>query len=209
MAITPQKGDITPLRHSETAQNRILIGLRWDPNTEAVHTNKLVRAVRSNVMDKNDNTFDLDLACVIYDEHDDAIDGVSGTASETMDQSGHVYHSGDDMSGTGDHDDESISVELKGFPEAARHIIFVVECQSGHTFAEINNPEVRIADGKTDEDQINIQLGQDEGGDKTAFAFVRLFRKNAGNDWLVHYIGQYYDGAQVEDWIDTLATHIG
>lgn len=207
MSAVPTKGHIEPLKYTEYAKNRIVVGLRWDPNEKAVITSGVVRAVREKMMGENDNAYDLDLACVMYDAYNEAIDGVSGRADETIDRSGHVYHSGDDMSGHGDHDDEAISVELKDFPDDVHHIVFVVESQGGHTFGEINMPEVRIADAKTDEDQFFISLDeQADGADKTAYVFARLFRKNG--QWMIHYIGDYYIGEDIEDWIDTLDQYL-
>lgn len=208
MPAVPNKGHIEPLKYSEVAKERVVIGLRWDPNLKAVKTNKVVRAVRGGIMGENDNAYDLDIACVMYDSYKEAIDGVSGRADETIDRSGHVYHSGDDMSGHGDHDDEAISIELKEFPDDVEHIVFVVEIQSGHTFGEVNTPEVRIADAKTDEDQFFIPLDEQEGSDEnTAFVFARVFKQN--NQWMIHYIGDYLIGEDVEDWIDTLDRYIG
>lgn len=206
MSRVPEKGHKEPLKYSEYAKQRVVIGLRWDPNEKAVITNKVVGAVREGIMGKNDNAYDLDLACVMYDAYKEAVDGVSGNMEETIDKSGHVFHSGDDMSGHGDHDDEAISVNLKDFPDDVHHIVFVAESQGGHRFTEINQPEIRIADGKTDEDQIFVNLDEQDGADKTAFVFARMFKQNG--QWMVHYIGDYYIGEDVEDWIETLEKYL-
>ena len=187
------KGDIVPLEYSREARHRVVCGLNWDARERRAGLMEKLRGVGHNV-----ETHDLDLACVMYGADGEFLDGVSGRPDENADQSGKVYHSGDDTTGTGDLDDEAISVELRDLPADIRHVIFVVEMQSKHTFADVDIPTVSIADGKTHKVQFEAIME----GPRTAFVFGRLVRQ--GEDWLFHYIGDYYDSADVVDWVDTL-----
>lgn len=192
------KGETTPLRYSPQARQRVVCGLNWDARMEAAGMMEKLKGMGGH----NVETFDMDLACVMYDAAGKFVDGVSGRPEEMTDQSAHVYHSGDDTTGTGDLDDEAISVELKDMPDYIQHIIFVVEVQSKHTFETITDPRIRIADGKTDATQFEAPML----GDYTAFVFARLFRRD--DQWMFHYIGDYYHGAEVADWVETLQKYV-
>lgn len=190
--LTP--GDIVPLRYSKEARQRVLVALNWDARQKRAGIIEKVKGVGHNV-----ETHDMDLACVMYDAEGRFIDGVSGRPEENADQSGKVYHSGDDTTGTGDHDDETISVELKDLPEDIHHIVFVAEMQSKHNFNDVEAPAIRLADGKTDQNQFIADLS----GDYTAFVFGRIFRNQQGQ-WMFHYIGENLYGENINDWVDHL-----
>lgn len=190
---SPAKGQTVPLAYTKEARHRIVCGLNWDPqdSTEAEY-----------------NPFDLDLACVMYDAEKSPVDGVSAKADETIDSSGKVYHSGDDTSGEGNRtDDEAISVELRELPDYIHHIVFIAEIQSQHNFGKLHNPSMRIADGKSNENQLFGDLGGREGRDKTAYIFARIGR--GANGWELTYIDQYVNGDEVEDWIEYLKRYLG
>ena len=186
----PAKNQTVPLHYTKQARHRVVCGLNWDPA-------------------QNDGeNFDLDLACVMFDENKEAVDGVSAKPDENIDSSGKVYHSGDDTSGEGDRvDDEAISVELRDLPDYIHHIVFLAEVQSHHTFDQIHNPALRIADGKTDDDQLLSKIGGPEGVGKNAYVFARISRHDG--DWTLTYIDEFADGAQIDDWISYLGRYLG
>lgn len=183
LAHAPKAGEHAPLFVTKQARHRVLCGLRWDPATEG-------------------GVFDLDLSCALFDADGDFIEAVSGPSA--IDSSGAVYHSGDDTSGDGHLDDEDISVELLNLPDHVQHIVFLLEVRSNHSFGDIRNPEARIADGMTDNDQILTRL--DGGGDANACVFARIYRKN-GN-WMLHHIGAYLRRDSVEDWVAKLREYL-
>jgi len=199
----PAKNQTVPLHYSKEARQRVFCGLNWDPSTEVTSAIDKLKNRGHNV-----ETFDLDLACVMYDKKHEAVDGVSAKADETVDGSGKVYHSGDHTSGDGDSvDDETISVELKGLPEDIHHLIFLAEIQSKHLFKDVSNPSMRIADGKTDENQLTSSLTAAEGNLKNAYIFARISRKGEG--WTLTYIDKYVDGTKINDWIEHLKRYLG
>jgi tellurium resistance protein TerZ len=197
------KGQHVPLKYTPEARHRILCGLSWDP----LDINpSLGDRIRLQTKGHNVDTFDLDLACVMYDAEGQAVDGVSGRPDEIVDLSGKVYHSGDDESGVGENDDEQISVELKDLPENIHHIVFVVEIQSAHTFDEVNSPEARIADGMNNENQLFARLNNPASQNMTAYVFARIYRNK--QRWMLHYIDEYLDGTKVGDWIKALQKYL-
>ncbi len=199
----PGKGQTVKLHYSLEARQRVVCGLNWDPADEDPGT-----AERLKNLGKNVDTFDLDLACVMYDAEGEAVDGVSAQASETVDSSGKVYHSGDDTSGEGDNvDDEAISVELKDLPAYIHHIVFLSEIQSLHTFDEVFNPSMRIADGKSNEDQLEAPLQGPNSEGKNAYVFARMSRAEEG--WNLTFIDEFCRGEEIEDWIEHLKRYLG
>ena len=128
-----------PLLFTMQARHRILAAMNWGE-----------RAKKTTIIDHivgTNQQHDLDLSCFVYDADGNYIDFVGPMAQDSMDQSGAIYHSGDDATGSGDNDDEAISCELARVPDDVAQIIFVVEIRSKHIFADIAKPEFRIADG--------------------------------------------------------------
>ena len=190
------KGAVAPLEVSP-GRGRVIVALNRDARQQRAGLVEKLKGMRHNV-----ETHDLDISCVMYSATGEFLDGVSGRPEEMSDQSGKVYHSGDDTTGTGDYDDETISAELNELPADIHHIVFVVEMQSKHTFDQVFQPTIHIEDGKTH--AIQLQAGMQ--GPHTAFVFARFFRDGAGG-WNVHYIGEYMDGANVADWVEALKVY--
>lgn len=199
---TPAKGQTVPLHYSKEARQRVVCGLNWDPSVEQVGKVDKLKNRGQNI-----ETYDLDLACVMYDANMEPVDGVSAKPDETIDSSGKVYHSGDHTSGDGDLDDEAVSVELRGLPDYIHHLVFIAEIQSLHRFKDINSPFMRIADGKTDHEQLKVDLTAPEGAEKNAYVFARISRK--GERWTLTLIDQYFDGNKIPDWIGFLRRYLG
>lgn len=208
----PPKGDRVPLNISESGKRRVHIGIGWDVREETERKRKLFSG--STSASASDNTYvqmnveqyDMDLIALIFDENGTLVDAVSPEMDEEMDQSGHIYHSGDNDTGRGDFDDEIISVELLGLPDYINHIVFLVIAQSGHTFGRILGAEARIADGKTDENRLKIKLGQDGGENSTACIFAQIHKR--GEEWLLHNISEYRMDKDIEDWAAEIAPYI-
>ncbi len=192
MTLTP--GAIIPVNVSPGRQ-RVLVALNWDARQQRAGLMERLKGMGGH----NVETHDLDISCVMYSQMGEFLDGVSGRPEEMADQSGKVYHSGDDTTGTGEYDDESISIELGDLPADIHHIILVVEVQSKHTFDNVDDPCVHIADAKSG----TILQETHIKGPHTAFVYGRLYRDGA-DGWKFHYIGEYKQGAQVADWVEEL-----
>lgn len=108
--------DNIPLQFSTQGKGRIVTGLSWDPRPGKVGFIQQVV--------KKDSQHDMDLTCFMYNVQGEFVDYVGSEAQDSMDQSGKVYHSGDDMSGEGQGDDETISVELNALPVDIHALIF-------------------------------------------------------------------------------------
>lgn len=198
-----QKGERAELQVTQKARHRITCGLSWDPMQTGPSIGERLKSISGH----NVKSYDLDLTCIMYDAEGEFVDGVSGKPDETIDDSGKVYHTGDDVSGVGKDDDEQVSVELKDLPDYIHHIFFVVEIQSAHTFGDVINPEIRITDAMTNQDLIKAPIGQStEAHHSSACVFMHLYREN--EQWMMHYIDDYMDVSDVADWTEKLKDYI-
>ena len=195
------KGQKGPLNQTMKSQQRIVAGLSWDAREDKV-------GVVGRVMN-TDSQHDLDLSCYIYNAAGDFIDYVGAEAQDSMDDSGKIYHSGDDMSGEGDGDDERIAVELAGLPDSVHAIVFLVEIRSNHTFSDILMPEVRLADSFTENNLLHTPINHDGAADKNAYVFASVYRDptNSETGWTLNHIANYPDIAQIQDWGEYLSQY--
>ncbi len=191
----------SPLLFTKSPRDRVLVAISWD-----------VRAKKTTVVDVVRGTnqqHDLDLSCFVYDEHGEYIDFVGSMAQDSMDQSGAIYHSGDDATGEGDGDDESISCELAGL-DHVHSLVFVTEIRSNHTFAEIDDPYVRIADGMTNQNLFELHMAKKGGMDKSACVMAKIFRDpDSSTGWSLQIIEFYPSIEDVSDWGSYLVRYLG
>ena len=186
------KGSVSPLHVTKEAQHRIFIGLGWDPH---LHTTLKERI--GNVLARKQHHHDLDLACYAYDANYNLVEVVSADTREAATQSGKIYHSGDNVEGIGDGDDEQISVELKDLDDYIVHLLFTVRIKSGHKFGEIKDPQVRLVDGYSNRVFLEHSLSAPEGNDKSGYAFVHLFW--TAESWQMRLVDEYFDTITTKD----------
>lgn len=196
--MTLPKGQHGPLKVTEKAKHRIMAGLAWNPAAKANVINKV-----SNKMAGKEHAHDLDLGCFTFDAHSVLVSAVSADIGKNVDGSGKIYHSGDDEDGVGDGDDEQLSVELKDLDPAIHHILFTAKVQSGHTFAEISAPEIRLADGFSNDNFLHSMIDHEIGQDKDVFVFAHLYRTSDG--WTLHNVSEYMMAADYPDWSKELS----
>jgi tellurium resistance protein TerZ len=99
---------------------------------------------------------------------------------------GSLMHTGDNLTGKGDGDDESIMVDLPKVPPAVAHIIFVVNSFSGQNFSQIENATARVVDS-ADRDRELVRYQLSGSGTHTAIVMARLSRSGTG--WTFTAIG--------------------
>lgn len=190
---TLPKGQHAPLDVTEKARHRIMAGLGWDPADKANFIEKV-----GHIIGGKEDAHDLDLGCFTYDAHSVKISAVSADRAMNVDSSGKIYHSGDDEDGVGEGDDEQLSVELKDLDPAIHHILFTVRIQSGHFFKHIDAPEVRLADGYTNNNLLHTMIDHSEGKDRDVFVFAHIYR--SGDGWALHNVSEYLSADDYNDW---------
>jgi tellurium resistance protein TerD len=108
---------------------------------------------------------------------------------------GCVEHTGDNLTGAGDGDDESIKVDLSKMPANCESITFVVTIHDAEArrqnFGQVRNAFVRIYDPSTNEEILKYDLGEDFSVE-TAVEFGNLYKKDGA--WKFKAIGTGYAG---------------
>ena len=97
-----------------------------------------------------------------------------------------LMHTGDNLTGKGDGDDESIMVDLPRVSPAVAHIVFVVNSFSGQNFSQIENAAARVVDS-ADRDRELVRYALSGSGTHTAIVMARLSRSGSG--WTFTAIG--------------------
>ena len=179
---------------SRNSAGRVIAGLAWDPNPSL----GIIGTIRSMIMRYDEDNFDLDLSCYIYDNERKCIDYVTGEKDRIIDSSGGVRQDGDERDGKTQGDDEQIIIDLLALPREITSLIMLCEVASAHAFGNIHNPNARLADYGTNEDFLHTVPGHNNGHDKSACVFAVLKRVEE-NTWQADHISHYIDREDVED----------
>ncbi|WP_433733968.1 TerD family protein [Nocardia sp. CA-129566] len=99
---------------------------------------------------------------------------------------GSIRHQGDNLTGEGEGDDETILVDLTRVPVHITTLLFVVTSYQGQTFEQITNAFCRLIDDTTSAELARYRLTG--GMPFTALAMAKVFR--AGTDWKMQAIGE-------------------
>jgi stress response protein SCP2 len=102
---------------------------------------------------------------------------------ETRD--GSVVHLGDNISGSGEGDDERLTVDLSRVYAKVDTILFLVSSYQGHSLDWIDNAYCRLVD---DHDVELARLTLTDGTPRTGLVMAKLFR--VGDDWRLRAIGE-------------------
>uniref|UniRef100_A0A7S1Q8N6 TerD domain-containing protein n=1 Tax=Alexandrium catenella TaxID=2925 RepID=A0A7S1Q8N6_ALECA len=98
-----------------------------------------------------------------------------------------LTHSGDNLTGAGEGDDEVITVNLEQVPKRVEQIILVINIYTkGKSFALVANPYCRVLAANGDE---LCLYKLNEAGDKEALIIARLFREYGGERWGFQALG--------------------
>ena len=178
MAISLNKGGNLSLSKSDPGLKKISVGLGWDVReTEGVD-------------------FDLDASCFLTGEtgkvRSDA-DFIFYNQLQTPD--GSVQHTGDNLTGEGEGDDESIIVDLEKISPDIFKLAFSVTIHDaparGQNFGQVSAAFIRVVNVDTDNEIVRYDLSED-ASTETAMIFGEVYR-NAG-EWKFRAVGQGFAG---------------
>jgi len=108
---------------------------------------------------------------------------------------GSVEHTGDNKSGAGEGDDESIKVDLSKIPADVAKIVFAVTIHEAEgrkqNFGMVSNAFVRVVNQDGNKELARYDLSEDSSVE-TAMIFAEVYRN--GNEWKFKAIGQGFKG---------------
>lgn len=178
MALSLQKGGNLSLSKTDPSLTKILIGLGWDERS-------------------TDGTgFDLDASAFLLT----ASGKVRGDAdfifyNQLKSTDGSVEHTGDNRTGKGDGDDESMKVDLTKVPAEIAKVAFTVTIHDAEArrqnFGQVANAFIRVVNDVTGTEIVRYDLAEDYSTE-TAMVFGELYRNNA--EWKFRAVGQGYAG---------------
>ena len=117
---------------------------------------------------------------------------------------GAVQHTGDNRTGAGEGDDESIKVDLSRGPAEVTTIVFTVNSFTGQNFSQIENAFVRLID-ETNEAEI-ARYVLTGSGQHTAQVMAKVSREGAG--WSMTAIGAPAVGRTFADLLPAIAPYL-
>ena len=113
---------------------------------------------------------------------------------------GSIQHLGDNLTGAGDGDDESIVVDLARIPATVTTVIFLVASYQGQSFEQVANAFCRLVDQSNDGELARYTLTG--GGPHTGMVMAKVFRESG--TWKLQAIGEGLQARTPKDAIPQL-----
>lgn len=181
MAINLQKGQ----RESINAP-KFTIGLGWDTNTSSTG-----------------QAFDLDASVFILGENGKILSDQHFIFYNNLKSPNDaVVHTGDNLTGDGDGDDEQVLVDLSKIDANASELIVVVTIHDAagrnQNFGQVRNSFVRIFDTNSNVELLNYELEEDFSIE-TAVEFGRIYKRNG--EWKFEAVGTGMKGG-LQDYLN-------
>jgi tellurium resistance protein TerZ len=192
MSVSLAKGQRVSLQKSGGGVlTRVRMGLGWD----AVKKRGLFGGLKSQ-------SIDLDASCLLFDGSKSLVDEVWFRQLRSKD--GAVVHTGDNLTGAGEGDDESIIVDLSALPARVATLIFVVNSFTGQNFSQIENAYCRLVDASNEAELARYDLSG--SGTHTAQIMAKVTRDGSG--WSMTAIGQIATGRTFHDLLPAVRSHL-
>lgn len=178
MAISLQKGGNVNLSKEAPTLKKLVIGLGWDPRaTDGVG-------------------FDLDGSAFLLKAGGKARSDADFIFYNNLKSTdGSVVHAGDNTSGTGDGDDEKLTIDLAMVPAEIEKITVAVTIHDAEArkqnFGMVGKAYIRCLDANGDKEIARYDLSEDSSIE-TAMIFGEIYR--AGAEWKFKAVGQGFAG---------------
>ncbi|PNE42150.1 MULTISPECIES: TerD family protein [Streptomyces] len=175
MGVTLAKGGNVSLSKAAPHLTRIAVGLGWDARSTT------------------GAPFDLDASALLCRSGRVLGDEYFVFYNNLKSPEGSVEHTGDNLTGEGEGDDETILVDLTQVPEQVEAIVFPVSIHEadlrGQSFGQVGNAFIRIVDQADGSELARYDLSEDAAGE-TAMIFGEVYRRNG--EWKFRAVGQGY-----------------
>lgn len=176
--VSLSKGGNVSLTKTDPTMKKVLVGLGWDARST------------------DGQDFDLDASAFLL--------GANGKVRSPEDfvfynnlraAGGAIEHTGDNRTGDGDGDDESLKVNLDTLPADVAKIVFVVTIHDAavraQNFGQVSGAFIRLVNEDSGREIARFDLSED-ASTETAMLFAELYRHNG--EWKFKAIGQGYKG---------------
>ncbi|MCJ0906054.1 chemical-damaging agent resistance protein C [Rhodococcus sp. SRB_17] len=176
MGVTLAKGGNVSLSKAAPNLTKISVGLGWDARSTS------------------GADFDLDASALVTGPERKVLSDLHFVFYNNLrSPDGSIEHTGDNLTGDGDGDDEVINVDLSAVPPNVTNIFFPVSIHDAdarlQSFGQVTNAYIRVVDLSTGSELARYDLSED-ASTETAMIFGELYRHNA--EWKFRAIGQGY-----------------
>lgn len=184
MTITLAKKQTISLSKEASGLRNVRLGLGWDAAKPTGFFGKLMGGT---------GDIDLDASCIVADADNNPVDLI--WFRQLQSKCGNIQHSGDNRTGEGDGDDESISVNLNALPANVTSLVFTVNSFTGQDFSKVANAYCRIVNADNGKELARINLS--DQGNHTGLIMAYLKRDGAG--WNFTAVGDVCNGRTAHD----------
>ncbi|MER5637250.1 TerD family protein [Kitasatospora sp. NPDC002227] len=176
MGVSLSKGGNVSLTKEAPGLTAVVVGLGWDVRTTT------------------GTDFDLDASALLCNEGGKVgSDGNFVFFNNLKSPDGSVEHTGDNLTGEGEGDDEAIKVNLAAVPADVAKIVFPVSIYDAEArnqnFGQVRNAFIRVVNQANNQEIARYDLSED-ASTETAMVFGELYRNGA--EWKFRAIGQGY-----------------
>lgn len=192
MGVNLVKGQKIDLTKNNSRLKKLLVGLGWDA----------VKQEKKGFFKLGSPQVDIDVdASVIMLSNDKLVDDDDIIYFGNLkSKCGGVIHTGDNLTGDGDGDDEQILIDLSKIPQDVNKLVFITniyECVTRkQNFGMIQNAFIRIADYNNNKDIAKFNLTEDYNG-KTALVVGEVYRHNG--EWKFAALGEGTKDTCIDD----------
>ena len=176
MGVSLAKGGNVSLSKEAPGLTSVLVGLGWDVRTTTGADYDLdASAILLNTSGK-----------VVNDQHFVFFNNL-------VSPDGTVEHTGDNLTGEGEGDDEVIKVNLVAMSPQVERIVFPVSIYEAderrQNFGQVQNAYIRVVNADNEQELTRFDLSED-ASTETAMVFGELYRR--GPEWKFRAVGQGY-----------------
>lgn len=192
MSISLTKGQKVSLAKRDGGSLSVVrMGLGWD----AVKKRGLFGSKSQQV--------DLDASALLFDVSDNLVDAV--WFRQLRSQDGSVQHTGDNLTGAGEGDDETILVDLTRLSPAIGQIVFVVNSFTGQDFSQVKNAFCRLVDQTTGDELARYVLS---GSGRHNAQIMAKVARGEGGGWTMTAVGAVASGRTFQELLPVTAGHL-
>ncbi|KAB2972521.1 MULTISPECIES: TerD family protein [unclassified Streptomyces] len=175
MGVTLAKGGNVSLSKAAPNLTQVMIGLGWDARSTT------------------GAPFDLDASALMCSGGRVMGDEWFVFYNQLKSPDGSVEHTGDNLTGEGEGDDESILVDLSKVPAQCDKIVFPVSIhmadERGQAFGQVSNAFIRVVNQADGQELARYDLSED-ASTETAMIFGEVYRYQG--EWKFRAVGQGY-----------------
>ena len=196
-----KKQKISLTKAVETGLNKVNIGLGWDPVKHGASNSaapakkgflsKLFGGGEPTVQPRSTANIDCDAWVAVFDNNNRLVKTVYfGDKNYTEGSTTYIHHQGDNLTGEGDGDDETISIALDRINQSVNKITFVVTIdealERGFNFSMVANAYVRVVNADTNVEIARFTLSE-YYNNVTSMVVGELYKHNG--QWKFNPVG--------------------